>query len=99
MESQFKENDMNLGKVSVGQKQTLHFKLVDSTTKIKELKASCSRCTKVKVTKDGVKAIFTPEAVPPHLKEQGHYHVTKMINVFFTDGTLEKLRITAIVYK
>lgn len=96
--NEWRTKHIDLGDISVNEKQTLTFHAKGDLINIVSLKSSCG-CSKPKQKGNSIVVSYTPTAVPKHLQEQGFYNTTKKVTLRYADGSQDVLSFTAKVFK
>ena len=98
MEQIWQNTQISLGKVKVGQRQTVIFNAVREVPTILKMSASCG-CTTPAFDKERNRLVasYTPGAIPKHLVGQGMYTTSKSVTIYYSDGTTDVLSFTATV--
>lgn len=91
--------DIETEDLKVGIKKEIVFKTTTELPQIKTLSSSCG-CSVPTYSKEKreLKVVFTPKAVPQHLKTQGWYSSRKTITVGYVDGTKDVLSFKSKIY-
>ena len=99
MESNWKFNNINIGTIRESSKANFSFEKV-SDKEVQLISPTCGGCTKTNLKGNTLEVIFTTKKIPVHLRfNHTGKHITKFINIFYSDGTREQLSFNAKIVK
>lgn len=93
--SNFDRNIVELGRVSERKTIKAEFKVI-SNREIVKVEPSCG-CTPTTFNKKSLTLIYRTGNVPAHLQHIGQSVISKFADVFFNDGTQERVYMKAIL--
>lgn len=89
---------IDMGRDFTMSKVTFVFQGLEGMKEIRKFNPSCG-CTNYSFDKKSKKlsVVLNTGKIPPHLKDEGYYTITKFISVVYMDDTIETLTITVKV--
>lgn len=86
----------HLGTLVAGKTKKTKFKRYDDDRKILKIRTSCS-CIKANFNSESqlLKIVYKPKNVPIQRRHVGYYQDFKNIEIYYSDGEVETLQITA----
>ena len=98
--SKFKEQEIDLGVIKSGSNVLFNYESIkDIKDKISYVEPGCGGCTKILGYDNNLlKVKFVSGDFPIHI-DNDRYSVTKVIRVYYKDGTNEELKYKALIFK